>query len=55
MYNIFYLTCTYSCLPENEPSDSKPVEDIKNSNILLEKVHFRFVLYNYNTMYIAKK
>jgi len=30
----------YNRLPENEPSDSKPVEDIKISNIHLGKVHF---------------
>jgi hypothetical protein len=30
----------YNRLPEDEPSCSKPVEDIKNENINLEKVHF---------------
>jgi hypothetical protein len=41
-------------LPENEPSDSKPVEDIKNSSIRLEKMHSCFILYNYYTMYAEK-
>jgi len=29
MYNIVCHTCTYSRIPENEPSGSKYVEDIK--------------------------
>jgi len=54
MYKIIYLTCMYNRLPENEPSDSKHIEDITNSNIRLENVHFLLVLYNYNIMYVAK-
>jgi len=28
--NKFYFSCMYNCLPEDEPSSSKHVEDIKN-------------------------
>jgi hypothetical protein len=31
---------TYNRLPEDEPSSSKYVEDIRNWNISLKKVHF---------------
>ena len=36
------LTCMYNRLPEDEPFDSKHVEDIKiqNQNIILKNVHF---------------
>jgi hypothetical protein len=37
-YNRY--TCLYNRLPEDEPSDSKHIEDIKNYNIGLEKVLF---------------
>jgi len=42
MYNAPYHNCIYNRLPEDEPSGSKQVEDIKikNYNINLEKVHF---------------
>ena len=33
--NIFYHTCTYNCLPEDEPLGSKHVEDIVKINILV--------------------
>jgi hypothetical protein len=32
MYNTPYHNCIYNHLPEYEPSDSKPVEDIKIKN-----------------------
>ena len=46
MYN-----CVYNRLPEDEPSGSKHVEDIKTLKHLLMKGKFcRFILRNYNTM-----
>jgi len=33
MYNVPYHNCIYSRLPEDEPSDSKYVEDIKKLKI----------------------
>ena len=35
--NIVYHSCTYNRLPEDEPSDSKHEEDIKNYNIKLRQ------------------
>jgi len=32
MYNTLYLICIYNLLPEDEPSGSKHVEDIKKLN-----------------------
>ena len=32
--------CTYNIIPEDEPSGSRHVEDIKNENISLETIHF---------------
>jgi len=42
MNNVAYHNCIYNRLPEDEPSVSKYVEDIKikNYNINLEKVNF---------------
>jgi hypothetical protein len=39
-YNTLYHTCIYSCLPEDEPSGSKHIEDQKLKIIFnLEKLH----------------
>ena len=46
MYNTLYRTYIDTRLPEDEPSDLKHVEDIKNEKLItnLGKVHF-VVLY----------
>jgi len=39
--NNFYHSCIYNRLPEDEPSDSKHVEDVVKIRILIfTKVHF---------------
>ena len=43
MYNVPYHNCIYNRLPEDEPSGSKHVEDIKkikNLNINLGNMYF---------------
>jgi len=46
-----HQTFIYNRLPEDEPSGSKHVEDIKNYNIDLVKVQF---VEQFNTQYLYK-
>jgi hypothetical protein len=40
MFNTLYHTCKYNCLPEDEPSGSKHIEDKKLKIIFnLEEAH----------------
>ena len=46
-YNTLYHACIYNCLPEDEPSGSKHIED----QISNRKVACWFILYNYGSYF----